>query len=91
MPAGAVSHVQVVAVSGGGERMLTPAAAVAAEEDAWNNDDAVWLSAKGPWDNNAFECAEAEPPSDPLLCRLDAELPSRPGSRRKTVVDQRPR
>ena len=74
------------------------AAADGAEDDAWNDawndDEAAWLSTKGPWDNDAcaFECAEAgaEPPSDPLSCRIEAELPSWPGSR-KTVVDRRPR
>jgi len=71
--------------------MLTPAAGDAVEDDAWNDDDeAVWLSARGPWDNDAFEYAKAEPPSYPLSCRLDAELPSWPGSR-KTVVDRRTR
>ena len=69
---------------------MTPAAADTAKDDAWNNNEAVWLSAKGPWNNDAFECAEAEPPSYPLSCRLDAELPSWPGSR-KTVVDRRTR
>jgi len=70
---------------------LTPAAADTAKDDAWNNNEAVWLSAKGPWNNDAFEGgSSSQPPSDPLSCRLDAELPSRPGSR-KTVVDRRPR
>lgn len=46
----------------GGERTLTPAAADTAKDDAWNDDKAVWLSAKGPWNNDAFEgAAEAEP------------------------------